>query len=162
MVFSRPPRRRLWILPLVIVGSLAIVAHVLWYRFDELVRDPTWRPVYQQLCPWVGCTLPEQRDIRRVRTRNLMVRAHESEPGQLLVQATIINEADFPQPFPTLELRFTALSGTLVAGHRFQPVEYLGGDASQLELMPVGTPVQFELEIADPGEHAVNYHLQLR
>jgi predicted Zn finger-like uncharacterized protein len=162
VVFGRPPRRRLWIWPLLVVGALAVAAQVLWYRFDVLVRDPAWRPVYETVCPWVGCTLPVQRDIRRVRTRNLMVRAHESEPGRLLVQAMIINEADFPQPFPTLELRFTALSGTLVAGHRFQPAEYLGGDARQLELMPIGTPVQFELEIADPGEDAVNYHLQLR
>ena len=50
------------------------------------------------------------------------------------MRVLIVNEAEFPQPFPALELRFSELNGVLVAGHRFQPREYLAGDARDLEL----------------------------
>lgn len=157
-----PARRRRWPWLVVPLGLLAVAGQVLWFQFDTLVRDPAWRPLYAQLCTVVGCELPVQRALDRISTRNLTVRAAPDQPGTLQVRVVIVNEAEFPQPFPTLELRFSSLNGLLVAGHRFQPREYLAGDARNLQLMPPGTPVQLELAIPDPGEHAVNYVLDLR
>ena len=54
------------------------------------------------------------------------------------------------------------VGGLLVAGRRFPPGEYLDGEVSAGDLMPVSTPVQLSLEIADPGEDAVNYTLKFR
>jgi hypothetical protein len=103
-----------------------------------------------------------QRAVYQIRTRNLTVRASPDAAGTLQVRVVVVNEAAFPQPFPVVELRFSALNGTLVAGHRFQPREYLDGDARNLQLMPPATPVQLELTIPDPGAHAVNYEMNLR
>jgi len=157
-----PVRRRRWPWLLLPLAVLAVAAQVLWFRFDTLVRDPAWRPLYAHLCAVLGCELPVQRALHRISTRNLTVRAAPDQPGTLQVRVVIVNEAEFAQPFPTLELRFSSLNGLLVAGHRFQPREYLAGDARNLALMPPGTPVQLELAIPDPGEHAVNYVLDLR
>jgi len=163
VVFGPVPRRqRRWIWLLLPLGAIAVAAQVLWFRFDTLVRDPAWRPVYAEVCGLVGCDLPVQRALDRIRTRNLKVQAADDGSETLLVRVVIINEAAFSQPFPALELRFSSLNGTLVAGHRFQPREYLGGDARELQSMPVGTPVQLELRIPDPGERAVSYELSLR
>ena len=81
--------------------------------------------------------------------------------GELVVRVLLTNDAEFAQPFPVLQLSFSDLDGLPLAGHRFQPREYLAGDAQGLELMPVGTPVQLELRIPDPGANAVNYQLDL-
>jgi hypothetical protein len=163
VVFGAPRRRiRLWAWLVAPLAVIALVAQVLWVRFDTLVREPTWRPVYARLCGWLGCELPAQRALNRIATRNLTVRAAPGAPGMLQVRVVLLNEAEFTQPFPTLEMRFSALSGTLAAGHRFQPREYLAGDARNMTLMPPGVPVQLEITIPDPGEHAVNYQLDLR
>ncbi len=158
--FGEATERRPLIWVGIAVGVLLLGVQVLWYQFDEWGKDPGWRAVYSPLCAVLGCELPQQRDPSLLSTRNLAVRSHPNEPGTLLVNAIIVNDADFAQPFPVLELRFTTVRGMLVAGRRFQPDEYLAGDAVGMSLVPPKTPVQIELTIDDPGPEAVNYFLR--
>jgi predicted Zn finger-like uncharacterized protein len=162
VVFGEPRRRRPWLWLGVPVGVLLLAAQVLWLRFDDWSADPFWRGVYAPLCGVLGCELPVQRDIGALGTRQLAVRSHPDQPGALLVSAVIVNEAEFAQPFPMLELRFTTPRGLLVAGRRFAPAEYLSGDARGMTRFPPRTPVQIELTIDDPGPDAVNYFLRFR
>ncbi|MEQ8857197.1 MAG: DUF3426 domain-containing protein [Pseudomonadales bacterium] len=158
--FGEEPVRRPLVWVGIGVGLLLLVAQVLWYQFDDWANDPAGRAVYAPLCAVLGCELPQQRDLALLATRNLAVRINPDRPGMLLVNAVIVNEADFAQPFPVLELRFTTVRGMLVAGRRFQPQDYLAGDAVGMTLIPPRTPVQIELTIDDPGPEAVNYFLR--
>jgi hypothetical protein len=162
VVFGEPRRFRPWWWLAGGAGVLLIAAQVLWYRFDEWSVDPFWRDVYAPICVVVGCTLPVQRDLDSLSTRQLAVRSHPDQPGSLQVSAVIVNEAEFTQPFPTLEIRFTTTRGLLVAGRRFPPEEYLAGEALGMAGLPPRTPVQIELVIDDPGPDAVNYFLRFR
>jgi hypothetical protein len=162
VVFGEPSRRRPWLWVTIAAAVAGIAVQILWYQFDDWAKDPAWRPLYAGICNLVGCELPVQSDRDLLRTQNLVVRSDPDNPGVLLVNALIVNEAQFSQPFPVLELRFTDLRGALVAGRRFQPAEYLAGEASNMELMPARTPVQIELEIQDPGPDAVNYTMKIR
>lgn len=162
VVFGERPARRPLVWVGIVVGVLLLVGQVLWYQFDDWSTDARWRPVYGSLCRVLGCELPQQQDRSLLATRNLAVRTHPTEPDKLLVNAMIVNEAEFAQPFPVLELRFTTVRGMLVAGRRYQPDEYLDGDAAGLSLIPPRTPVQVELTIDDPGPEAVNYFLRFR
>ena len=94
--------------------------------------------------------------------RKLVVRSHPEIDGALIVDAIIVNEALFAQPFPVLELRFTSLEGNLVAGGRFQPTQYLAGELEGAEMIQPLTPVHVELEFEDPGSEAVNYFMEFR
>jgi len=162
VVFGEPSRRRPWVWLAIAAAVAGILVQILWYQFDDWAKDPTWRPVYSSVCSLVGCELPAQSDLGLLRTKNLLVRSDPDDPRVLLVNAVIANEAQFAQPFPVLELRFTDLRGALVAGRRFQPAEYLAGEAADMDLMPARTPVQIELEIEDPGPEAVNYTMKIR
>lgn len=162
LVFGEPRRRRPWLWLALPLAVLLLAAQVLWWRFDEWATDPFWRGVYAPVCEVLGCTLPVQRDITRLATRQLAVRTHPDEPGALQVTAVIVNEAEFAQPFPLLELRFTTTRGLLVAGRRFAPEAYLSGDARGMTSFPPRTPVQIQLTIDDPGPDAVNYFLRFR
>jgi Protein of unknown function (DUF3426) len=102
------------------------------------------------------------RALESIQSRNLVVRSHPDVPGALLVDALIINEAPFPQPFPLIELRFSSLTGSLVAGRRFNPEEYLSGDLDGAQTMQPRTPIHIALEIDDPGADAVNYVMVFR
>lgn len=150
-------KRLLWTL-LVLLAAAALAGQYIANHFDELARQDQYRPIFQKLCPQIGCTVPSKVDIDRIKSSNLVVRSHPEFTGALVVDAILYNRAPFSQPFPLLELRFADLNGKMIASRRFKPGEYLTGDLSKAE-MPPQTPIHIALDILDPGPKAVNYSL---
>ncbi|MGB2247330.1 MAG: zinc-ribbon and DUF3426 domain-containing protein [Alcanivorax sediminis] len=144
-----------------LLAAVVLVGQYAYFNFDHLARTPQWRPVYLQACDALGCRLPSRSDISKLRGANLVVRSHPEYNNALIVDAILYNEARYPQPFPDLELRFSALDGSPVASRRFKPEEYLHGDLRGMDNMPTKTPLHVSLEIVDPGNKAVNYNLRL-
>ncbi|WP_300412108.1 DUF3426 domain-containing protein [uncultured Alcanivorax sp.] len=144
-----------------VLALVVLIAQYGYFNFDQLARSPQWRPAYQQVCEVLGCRLPNRSDISKLRGANLVVRSHPQFDNSLVVDAILFNEARYPQPFPDLELTFSALDGKAIAGRRFKPAEYLHGDLAGMETMPIHTPLHVSLEIVDPGDKAVNYNLRL-
>ena len=138
--------------------TAALAGQYIANHFDELARQDQYRPIFQQLCPQIGCTVPSKVDIDRIKSSNLVVRSHPEFAGALVVDAILYNRAPFSQPFPLLELRFADLNGKMIASRRFKPGEYLSGDLAKAE-MPPQTPIHIALDILDPGPKAVNYSL---
>ncbi|GLO43885.1 DUF3426 domain-containing protein [Pseudomonas putida] len=154
-------KRLLWgFLTLLAAGLLAF--QYVWFHFDEMARQDQYRPIFQQVCPLVGCEVPTRVDIARIKSSNLVVRSHPDFKGALIVDAIIYNRAPFAQPFPLLELRFADLNGQLIASRRFKPSEYLSGELAGRGEMPSQTPIHIALDILDPGPKAVNYSLSFR
>ncbi|MFK0313406.1 DUF3426 domain-containing protein [Pseudomonas sp. NPDC090233] len=154
-------KRLLWgVLTLLAAGLLAF--QYVWFHFDEMARQDQYRPIFQQLCPMLGCEVPTRVDIGRIKSSNLVVRSHPDFKGALIVDAIIYNRAPFAQPFPLLELRFADLNGQLIASRRFKPSEYLSGELAGRGEMPSQTPIHIALDILDPGPKAVNYSLSFR
>ncbi|HDS1766795.1 DUF3426 domain-containing protein [Pseudomonas putida] len=154
-------KRLLWgVLTLLAAGLLAF--QYVWFHFDEMARQDQYRPIFQQICPMVGCQVPTRVDIARIKSSNLVVRSHPDFKGALIVDAIIYNRAPFAQPFPLLELRFADLNGQLIASRRFKPSEYLSGELAGRGEMPSQTPIHIALDILDPGPKAVNYSLSFR
>lgn len=147
-------------LTLLAAGLLAF--QYVWFHFDEMARQDQYRPIFQQICPMVGCQVPTRVDIARIKSSNLVVRSHPDFKGALIVDAIIYNRAPFSQPFPLLELRFADLNGQLIASRRFKPSEYLSGELAGRGEMPSQTPIHIALDILDPGPKAVNYSLSFR
>lgn len=150
-------KRLLWVLLILLAGA-ALAGQYIANHFDELARQDQYRPIFQQLCPHLGCTVPSRVDIDRIKSSNLVVRSHPEFAGALVVDAILYNRAPFSQPFPLLELRFADLHGKMIASRRFKPGEYLIGDLAKAE-MPPQTPIHIALDILDPGPKAVNYSL---
>lgn len=147
----------LWGLGLIVVVAL-LPAQYLYFNFNTLARGEL-RPWLAQACGLLGCQLPPQNDSARIRTGSLIVRSHPTVSGALAVDAIITNLAPFAQPYPELVLQFTDMDGKPVAGRRFQPADYLGGELTGSRLMPIGQPIHIGLEVRDPGPKAVNYLL---
>ncbi|WP_375183415.1 DUF3426 domain-containing protein, partial [Marinobacter sp.] len=109
-----------------------------------------------------GCDLKPLINVDAIQSRKLVVRTDPENRSQLVVNAVIINRADFEQPFPAIALTFSNLNGDVVAQSVFTPDEYLAGDGRELTAMPKGTPVRIAIDIRDPGKDAVNYNLNFR
>lgn len=157
---SRPRwgKRLFWTLILMALIAGAI-AQVTWFQFDKLSRIPTLRPFYEMGCRWAGCKLPPLIDVSQIESQQLLVRSKADQPNVLVVDAIIINQAAFAQPFPAIALTFSNLNNDVVAQRLFQPDEYLAGDAKGMKSMPPNTPVEISLSIKDPGRDAVNYNI---
>lgn len=151
-------RRLLWVL-LCLLALLGLAGQYVYYHFDELARQDSYRPLFVQACASLGCKVPSKVDVQQIRSSNLVVRSHPQFSGALRVDAILYNRAPFSQPFPLLELRFADLNGQLLASRRFKPGEYLNGEMKDQDEMPPQTPIHIALDILDPGPRAVNYSL---
>jgi hypothetical protein len=150
--------KRAW-LASIAVSFILFFAQYLIFNFDRLSRDDNYRPLITSTCLLLGCTVPSLDDIGQIRSSNLMVRSHPSIDHALVVDAIIVNRADFKQQFPIMELQFTDIAGNIIAGRRFTPNEYLAGELTGSNIMPIKQPIHISLEIVDPGQQAVNYQL---
>ncbi len=155
-------RRRGWVPFAVLLASGLLTAQVLYLQFDVWAKNPDIRPIYEWLCPRLQCQLPVMRSLDEIRSKNLVVRANPDVPGELMVDALIVNQARFEQPFPVIELRFSSMDGRPIAARRFKPEEYLAGELKGATMFAPLTPVHIALAIEDPGTDAVSYYIQFR
>ncbi len=154
-------RTLVWsLIVLILVGVL--VAQVTWFQFDRLSAIPELRPFYEKGCELAGCELKPLINVDAIQSRKLVVRTDPDNRSQLVVDAVIINRADFEQPFPAIALTFSNLNGDVVAQSVFTPDEYLAGEGKELDAMPTDTPVRIAISIRDPGRDAVNYNILFR
>lgn len=151
---------RSWLLAIA-VGVLTLLAQAVYFNIDSLARGQS-RAALVQVCAALGCELPTQLDLDSIRSSKLMVRSHPDSANALVVDAIINNGASFSQPFPAVELLFTAIDGSTVARRVFTPREYLHGELSGSAIMPSRQPVYIAFELVDPGPEASNYQLLFR
>lgn len=151
-------RKTVWtLIVLALVGLL--VSQLAYFQFDRLSTLPQLRPFYEQACELAGCELEPLVAIDQIQSRKLVVRTAPDDRNSLIVDAVIINEAEFAQPFPAIGLTFSNLNGDVVAQSLFAPEDYLAGEALEMDAMPPQTPVRIAINIRDPGRDAVNYNI---
>jgi len=147
-----------------VIGSLllmlTLVLQVVYHSRDELAKDASLRPWLIQMCQYANCTLTQPYDIKQIDIIGREVRSHPSARKALIASTTLINNANFVQPFPLLTVVFSDINGKPMAQRRFTPREYLSSSVDLAAGMTPDLPVRIELELVDPGKAAVNYEFQ--
>ncbi len=156
----RWPQKLLWS-SLSLIAALGLIGQVGWIKFEQLSREQPYRDIYATLCPLLQCQLPPLHDRRQIQAYNLVVRSHPQADNALIVDAIMLNNAAFAQPFPPLQLSFSNLQGKTIAQRRFDASDYLGGELAGQRDIPSGQPIHLSLEIIDPGSEAVNYAIDI-
>lgn len=154
-----PWKRSIFWMMLNLIALAALLGQYIYFNANDLMHQERYRTLFETLCPVLQCEVPPRVDISRIQSSNLVVRSHPSYAGALAVDAIIYNRAEFAQPFPLLELKFSDINGKPVSSRNFRPSEYLSGELAGSTSMPPQTPIHISLEILDPGENAVNYTL---
>lgn len=157
-------QRRRWTLAwlagsIVLAGALGL--QYAWMQKDSLAGDVRYRSYYLTACAWLGCQIPDYRDVSALTISSLTVRGHAEVDQALVFNALLRNDAPFRQRFPPLDLEFTDMHSERVAARRFEPREYLGGEMAGLQYIPARTEVRISLEVVDPGENALGYSLTI-
>lgn len=136
---------------------VTLLAQLAWFHYDKLAQFDQLRPLYEKGCQLVGCKLPDLVDTTKIKSQNLIVRSHPTARKALIIDAVIVNQAPFDQPFPNLALYFSDLNNNIIAQRLFEPSDYVAGEIKNWSAMPKGTPIHISIEILDPGKNAVNY-----
>ena len=147
------------------VVNIALIVVLLgqyaYFNRNQLSQYPELRPWLTGFCAVISCNTPLRRDVSHIKLANRIVQSDPKRANALLINATLINDADFPQAYPLLEIQFSDLNNHLIAGRRFRPREYLPASSSIQAGMPPHQPVHITLEIVDPGKQAVSFQFEL-
>lgn len=145
----------------VLLLMLTLAGQLAYFNISTWSSSPVLRPYYEYACQWVSCDLPAFRDPRQIKSQHLVVRSHPSQEGALVIDALLINQAPFEQPFPNIRMEFQDLQQTTVSSRVFSPADYLGGELSGRRTMPSQVPIHIAIDVIDPGANAVNYTLDV-
>ena len=118
---------------------------------------PVFQSALASACQTLPCRYTGNHNRKQIKIISRDIRLHPKIKAALLISATIVNKAAYTQPYPTILLKFTDLTGATVAQRYFQPTEYLGLLNKPFALMPSKKPIQLSLEILDPGSDAINF-----
>ena len=140
--------------------AFLLVVQYVWADRFQLAQLERWRPMLEILCKPLSCDLPLRRDLGQMEITEREIVRHPHVTDALLVNATFVNNADFAQAYPLLQISFSDVAGTLVALRRFKPAEYLAVSRDTSAGMNQGEQVHVLLEIIDPGARAVSFQFE--
>jgi hypothetical protein len=143
------------------VLTLALAAQLIHYFRQDLVRHPQIGPLLSQVYGQLGLDLAPNWDPRAFEIRQWGDAGHTAKDGRMSVQASIRNTASFAQPYPLLRLELEDRFGGTVATRDFEPAEYLKAPVQGTRMLAPGGTADADLQIADPGEDAVGYRLNV-
>lgn len=146
----------------IVIGVLALLLQIAYLKRDRLADHPHAGPVVIDLCKRIpGCELPPKRDLSQLQLVSRNVYSHPNAETALMINAVIVNAANFSQPFPVLLVSMSDVHGKVVAERYFHPSEYLPENPGTSGMQP-GKAVSVNLEVMDPGQNALAFELDFQ
>lgn len=145
-----------WTLFGLVLLALAAAQLAFIERQPLLARVPDAALLIDALCARLPC-LERREAASKVRLLARDVREHPSYRDALLVNASIVNDANTPSPYPVIDLRLRDAVGNVLSARQFQPSEYLDQSIDIAAGMPAARPVYIVLELAGNASNAVSF-----
>ncbi|MEO2175142.1 MAG: DUF3426 domain-containing protein, partial [bacterium] len=152
-------RRTLLWTSLATVAMLILVFQFAWSNRDNLSQNTSLRPYYKKAFNLLDREPTAFHDPDSLSATNLVIRTHPEIESALIVDAILKNSGEFKQRYPELRLRFTDITGRIVASRVFKPSEYVGGEVTGNRYIPSNHDVHLSMEIVDPGNQVVGYSI---
>jgi hypothetical protein len=153
------PRRWPWALGSLFL-MLVLAAQVVHAERNELIRKPAIGPLLVQIYSFLGLPSNVPADLAAYELRQWGAASDATQPGRLLLRASIVNRASYAQPHPLLRLALQDRFGTTVGVRAIEPADYLPGTGAGNLLEP-GQRADAEIRIVDPGKDAVGFEMDV-
>ena len=147
-----------WLVGILLLSTLGI-AQAIYYQRYSLIENPRYQKQVLALCQVVPCNESQFSSTQQIKLLERNVFSHPVQSSALMVSGSFVNQAIFDQKLPKLLVSLFDLQGNLIANRLFTPGEYLQADNTR-SLMETAKPVQFRLEISDPGINALTYEFE--
>ena len=143
---------------LTLIGALFAQAAYI-FRTEIAVLAPDARPVMEQACAVVGCTvpLPRRSDLVSIESSDLHPVPGKSDQLQLI--ATVRNRAFYRQDWPHLEVTLTDTRDKPVVRRVFAPAQYLPEDNKSATGFNSNQELQLDLTLQVEGAVAAGYRI---
>ena len=151
-----PQHRRLGEWTVLVALGVLLATQLFFLERTRLAASTHWRPVVAAACNLVGCSLPPWHEPAAFAMLSRDVIAVPDQPGVLRVQASIRNDARWPQPWPVLELSLSDANGRVLGSRRFIPRDYLGR-TPDTALLQAGQAAQLAFDIVEPAPGVVAF-----
>ncbi len=138
---------------------LLLVWQVKTFYLDALAQFPIARPYLEIVCRPLGCAMPPRRNFADIDLVGTSINVNPEVPGALQINASLMNRAHFPQPYPPLRVTLTDRDGRIVGRRTYLPSEYHPDGVSQL--LPIKAKRDVSINLAQPAENAVGYEVEL-
>ena len=148
-----------WRWPVIALLALLLGLQILLADRARLAADPGWRPVVENLCGALGCTLPAWHEPTAFLMLDRQIRPADT-PGVLRVDATFRNDARWAQDWPALQLALSDADGRVLGSAAFTPEQYLGA-APATRLAP-GQSAQASFLVREPAPGTVAFSFEFR
>ena len=147
-----------WFIGIILLTTLGL-AQAIYYQRYQLIEDPRFQQQVLQLCEFLPCANSQFSSTKQLRLLERNVFTHPVAGDALMVTGAFINQAPFPQRMPDLLISLFDVQGKLIANRLFKPAEYLLEDRNRSVVQP-DRPIQFRIEIVDPGTDALTYEFE--
>ena len=147
-----------WLVGILLLVTMSIAQAIFYQRFS-LIENTRYQKQVLSLCQLVPCNESQFSSTQQIKLLDRNVFTHPVQSSALMITGSFVNQAIFEQKLPKLLVSLFDLQGKLIANRLFTPSEYLQTDKNR-RLMEVAKPVQFRLEISDPGTDALTYEFE--
>ena len=147
-----------WLVGILLLAAVGI-AQAIYYQRYQLVENPRYQQQVINLCQVLPCAETAFSSTDQIRLLERNVFTHPVAKNALMVTGSFVNQAPFAQKLPRLLISLFDVQGKLIANRLFAPSEYLSDDKNRGVIKP-DLPLQFRLEIVDPGTDALTYEFE--
>ena len=145
-----------WSVAILMLAASLFIEYA-WFNRNELVANPQLRPYITQFCFITDCNTMDLREPGQIEMTTRNIYAHPNVRNALMISGTLVNHAKFEQPYPNILIDFSDVRGEVIASRTFTPEDYLQIKATSLRPLAPEIPVNFNIEIQDPGKNAQTY-----
>lgn len=140
--------------------GVLLAAQVAWMeRGWLLARIPRSQSLIDRVCAVAhtlpGCNAPNgSSDIALIARE---VREHPHYENALLLNATLLNNAESSRPYPVISLKLRDINGSLLGAREFRPNEYLDPSLASADGLAAKIPVYIVMELQGYAANAVSF-----
>lgn len=146
-----------WLLAAIVLG-LTLALQLVHAERVPLAGVPGLGSALKSVYGALGMPIPPRRAPDRLHVIRAQMGTHPTLPGVLELSAMLANEAGFDQPWPVLKVSLEDRWGKTVGQRFFKAADYLADDAAAK--FKANSNVVATVEIVDPGQDAVGFHVQ--
>ena len=141
----------------ILVLTASLFVEYTWFNRNELISNPQLRPLVAQFCLIANCDTMDLRELGEIEMTTRNIYSHPNVKNALMISGSLVNHAQFEQPYPNILIDFSDVRGEVIASRIFTPEDYLQIKAGSLKPMEPRMSIDFNMEIQDPGKNAMTY-----
>lgn len=137
----------------------ALVQSIYFFRTELAVYYPKTKIYLVQACEKIGCRIDLPKKIDLIVIDDSDMQEDANYVGLIHLSSTLINQANFNQAYPNIELTLTDIDDAPKLRRIFKPNEYISSSADIAKGLAAGEEVKVKLAITAQGTAVAGYRV---